>query len=79
MERQIKDALIALLDGIKRADGRAIAAGTARLDDLVERGRAGLSPQLVHFIERRSYAKALRFLGSEPELTLGRGPHTPQV
>ena len=48
METQIKDALIALLAGIKAADGQAIADQMARLDD---------------FLENRSYAKALLFLG----------------
>lgn len=61
-EPQIKDALIALLDGIKRADAQAIAENTARLDESVVRGRLGLPPQLVHFLERRSYAKALQYL-----------------
>lgn len=62
MEPQIKEALIALLDGIKRADAQAIVSETARLDDIVQRGRLGLPPQLVHFLERRSYAKALQYL-----------------
>ena len=63
MEAQIKDSLIALLAAIKAADGQTIAAEMARLDDFLERGRAGLHPQLTHFLENRSYAKALMFLG----------------
>lgn len=62
MEAEIKQSLIALLDGIKRADGTIVAEEMARLDDLAARGRAGLHPQLLHFLERRSYAKALVFL-----------------
>lgn len=71
MEQEIKAALIALLDGIKAADGRVIAAEMARLDDLTARGRLGLHPQLVHFLERRSYAKALMFLGGEQDIPVG--------
>jgi len=68
METEIKQSLIALLDGIKRADGAVIAAEMAKLDDLAARGRPGLHPQLLHFLERRSYAKALVFLeGDTPE------------
>src|SRR3954462_15669877 len=63
METQIKDSLIALLAGIKAADGQTIADEMVKLDDFVARGRAGLHPQLVHFLENRSYAKALMFLG----------------
>jgi hypothetical protein len=71
MELQIKEALTALLDGIKRSDGQVIAAEMARLDNLLERGRAGLHPQLTHFLERRSYAKALLFLGGESDIPVG--------
>lgn len=71
MEPQIKEALAALLEGIKRSDGQVIATEMARLDDLLERGRAGLHPQLTHFLERRSYAKALMFLGGESDIPIG--------
>ena len=71
METQIKDALIALLAGIKAADGQAIADQMARLDDQLARGRHALHPQLVHFLENRSYAKALMFLGGESDIPVG--------
>lgn len=71
MESQIKDSLIALLAGIKAADGQTIADEMARLDGFLERGRAGLHPQLVHFLENRSYAKALMFLGGETDIPVG--------
>ncbi len=71
MEKQIKDSLIALLASIKAADGQAIAAEMARLDDFLERGRAGLHPQLTHFLENRSYAKALMFLGGDTDIPAG--------
>jgi len=71
METQIKDSLIALLAGIKAADGQTIADEMAKLDDYLLRGRAGLHPQLVHFLENRSYAKALMFLGGETDIPVG--------
>lgn len=74
METEIKQSLISLLDGIKRADGAIIASEMARLDEFAARGRAALHPQLVHFLERRSYAKALVFLeGDTPAAGLCGG------
>jgi hypothetical protein len=71
METQIKEALTSLLAAIKAADGKTIAGEMARLDEFLERGRAGLHPQLSHFLERRSYAKALQFLGGDSEIPAG--------
>ena len=71
MESQIKVALISLLEGIKRSDGPVIAAEMARLDTFLEQGRISLHPQLVHFMENRSYAKALMFLGGESDIPVG--------
>ena len=71
MESQIKEALTNLLAGIKRSDGTVIASEMARLDDYLERGRLGLHPQLTHFLERRSYAKALMFLGGDTDIPVG--------
>jgi hypothetical protein len=71
MEERIKESLIALLDGIKRADGGVIAAEMARLEGFLGEARATLHPQLVHFLERRSYPKALLFLGGESDIPVG--------
>jgi hypothetical protein len=71
MESEIKASLIALLNGIKAADGKIIAVATAHLDGVVERCRSGLHPQLVHFLERRSYDKALLFLGGKADIPTG--------
>jgi len=66
METQIKESLISLLDGISRSDGKAITTEMARLDELLAAGKASLPAQLRHFLERRSYAKALAYLGGTP-------------
>jgi hypothetical protein len=71
METQIKASVSALLTAIKVADGQRIADEMTKLDDYLERGRAGLHPQLVHFLENRSYAKALMFLGGETDIPVG--------
>lgn len=71
MEAQIKASLISLLSAIKLSDGATIAAEMARLDEYLERGRPGLSPQLVHFLENRSYAKALMLLGGDTNIPVG--------
>jgi hypothetical protein len=71
MEERIKESLIALMDGIKRADGDAIGRETARLEGYLGEGRDVLHPQLVHFLERRSYPKALMFLGGETGIPAG--------
>jgi hypothetical protein len=71
METQIKDSLIVLLAGIKTSNGLIIADEMARLDGFLEAGRVSLHPQLVHFLERRSYAKAVMFLGGESDIPVG--------
>jgi hypothetical protein len=71
MESQIKASLTSLLAAIKAADGQTVADEMAKLDDFVARGRAGLHPQLAHFLQNRSYAKALMFLGGETDIPVG--------
>ena len=70
-EDQIKESLIALLGGIKAADAAVVGRSMASLDEVVATNRSDLSPQLVHFLERRSYAKALQFLGGAEDIPAG--------
>ncbi|HEY5228065.1 MAG TPA: hypothetical protein VIJ19_05955 [Opitutaceae bacterium] len=71
MEKSIKESLISLMDGIKRADSAAVTTHMAQLDTYLEEGRETLHPQLVHFLEKRSYPKALMFLGGETDIPVG--------
>ncbi len=71
MESEIKASLIALMNGIKSADGKMVAVATTHLDEIVERCRSDLHPQLVHFLEQRSYNKALMFLGGATDIPAG--------
>lgn len=67
-ETKIKAALIRFTTGIKNSDGAAISAALSEVESLLAMHRAGLHPQLVHFLEGRSYAKALAWLGGASEL-----------
>jgi len=71
LEIEIKASLMALLDGIKYSHGDVIALEMRRLDDFLEAGRATLHPQLIHFLEKRSYPKAMMFLGGESDIPVG--------
>jgi len=73
METHIKESLLALLAGIKAGDGRVIAEEMVKLDGYLERGEASgeLHPQLEHFLQNRSYAKAVMFLGGETDIPVG--------
>ena len=70
-ETEIKSALIALLAGINARDNQVVTMEMARVDDLLGRFRATLHPQLVHFLQNRSYAKAVMFLGGETNIPVG--------
>lgn len=63
--QEIKTALEAFDSSVKKADGAGISAALTRLEALLDAHRSELHPQLVHFLEGRSYAKALLWLGGE--------------
>jgi hypothetical protein len=71
METQIKDSLITLLDAIKASNGAAVVDEMEKLDGFLASGREHLHPQLIHFLEKRSYAKAVMFLGGESDIPVG--------
>jgi len=68
-ELKIKAALIRFNDAIKNSDSAALSDALNELEALLKAHRAELHPQLVHFLEGRSYAKALAWLGAGDELT----------
>ncbi len=71
IENEIKGSLVALLGAINAGDGQAVASEMARTEGLLERNREALHPQLVHFLQNRSYAKAVMFLGGETDIPVG--------
>lgn len=68
METKIKAALIRFNESIKKSDGAGVSAALNEVEALLAAGRTALDPQLVHFLEGRSYAKALAWLGAGEEL-----------
>jgi hypothetical protein len=64
---QIQGSLIDLVSGMKHPDTHKMVQSMERLDALLAAHRDTLDPRLAHFLERRSYAKALEFLsGGRP-------------
>jgi len=74
MEAEIKEALIGILDGIKQSDTQRVSDGMVRIETCLQSARTRLHPQLIHFLERRSYAKALEFIGGSEGVSHGSGP-----
>ncbi len=62
---EIKSALESFDSAVKSCDGGGISTALKRLEQLLAAHRGELHPQLVHFLEGRSYAKALLWLGGE--------------
>lgn len=69
-ESKIKDALIRFNGAIKSSDGVALSAALAELDTLLEAHRGKIHPQLQHYLEGRSYAKAIAWLGAADGLSV---------
>jgi hypothetical protein len=65
---KIKAALIRFNDAIKNSDGPALSVALNEVEALLATHRHELHPQLLHFLEGRSYAKALAWLGAGDEL-----------
>jgi predicted component of type VI protein secretion system len=62
-ESNIKAALIRFNGAIKSADGAALSVALTEIETLLGAHRDELHPQLRHYLEGRSYAKALAWLG----------------
>jgi hypothetical protein len=73
-ETRIKELLERFDRAAKAGDGAGISATLGELDGLLAEHRATLHPQLVHFLEGRSYAKALLWLGGESEFAKPASP-----
>lgn len=64
-ESAIKAALQRFDAAVKAGDGPGLSAALGELESLLAAHRADLHPQLAHFLEGRSYAKALLWLGGD--------------
>lgn len=73
-EALIKQTLQQFDTAVKSADSDGISSSLAQLEGLLAAHRSEIHPQLVHFLEGRSYAKALLYLGGQSEFVK---PSTP--
>jgi hypothetical protein len=71
MDAKIHGELVPLLQAVLKPGSATLVEDLTRLDAALERVRADLHPQLVHFLERRSYAKALMFLTGQSDIPAG--------
>ncbi len=67
----LKASLIDLVGGMKAADTQRMLRSMEQLDGLIAAHKAELDPRLAHFVERRSYAKALEYLGGASDVPAG--------
>jgi hypothetical protein len=63
-EDTIRNSLTALFEAIRTSDGEAILRETGRLDALAKEHQGVIDPRLEHFLENRSYPKALALLNA---------------
>ncbi len=71
VHESIKSALLLVQEGIRSSDTSKVTEGLKSLDGLLVENRSELDPQLVHFLSRRSYEKALMFLEGEGDIPKG--------
>jgi len=72
---EIHAALMAATKAIKEANGVATTDALDRIERFLADNRTALHPQFAHFLERRSYAKALAWLDSGNPAGRGEGSH----
>lgn len=65
LETEIKEALIAMQVAMGESDSDGIMSSLGRLDQILAEHRKEIDPLLRHFLENRSYQKALKHLEGE--------------
>jgi len=71
VEEKLKAALVSMQNGIRSSDDLRVSESLSALDDLLKAHRAELDPQLVHYLSRRSYEKALMHLDGKDGIPKG--------
>jgi len=64
VEQELRDALTRFMRAATEKDREAIATALARVTELQQRLGPDAPPMLRHYLERRSYQKALDYLDS---------------
>lgn len=72
---EIHAALMAVTKAINEANGPAMTDALDRIERFIADHRVALHPQFAHFLDRRSYAKALAWLESGNPAGRGQGSH----
>ena len=62
VEDELKSALRGMLNAIERSEGQDISDSLSTIDSILRNRKSELDAQLVHYLSRRSYEKALRHL-----------------
>lgn len=71
IDKKIKQNLQDLKAAISRADSQTMTDSLQELDRLASESPADIDPQLLHFLKRRSYDKALAFLSGDDDIPAG--------
>jgi hypothetical protein len=64
VEQELRGALAKFMRAVADKNQPAVASALARVTELQQKLGADAPPMLVHYLERRSYQKALDFLNS---------------
>lgn len=64
VEHELREALAGFMRAAAEKNNSAVAAALARVAELQQRLGPDAPPMLRHYLERRSYQKALDFLNS---------------
>ena len=62
VEDELKAVLRGMIGAIERSDGQDISDSLSTLDGILRSRKNELDVLLVHYLSRRSYEKALRYL-----------------
>ncbi|MCH2388367.1 MAG: hypothetical protein MKZ70_11065 [Opitutales bacterium] len=62
VEDELKAALRRMIGAIDRSEGKGISDSLLTIDGILGARKNELDAQLVHYLSRRSYEKALRYL-----------------
>jgi hypothetical protein len=62
LKERITEALMAVVSGVSSPNAGALVTAMESLDKILSESKERLHPQLRHFLENRSYQKALTFL-----------------
>lgn len=69
--RMINDEIEKSLVLLAKGGGEAVLQATLELDGLLAEHRKELDPKLAHYLERRSYGKALEFVRGASDIPRG--------